>query len=147
MFRKKILLLTAILSLVFSANAQQISVKSFRALPNDMDARQNFPEKDQNGDVCAIIKVVTTEKGFTFDIGTLGITKTEQKASEIWVYLPHGAKRISIFHENLGQLRDYFFPEVILEGVSYELALTTDKVLTTIVAAEIISQWLICMTS
>jgi hypothetical protein len=143
MFRKKILLLTAILSLVFSANAQQISVKSFRALPNDMDARQNFPEKDQNGDVCAIIKVVTTEKGFTFDIGTLGITKTEQKASEIWVYLPHGAKRISIFHENLGQLRDYFFPEVILEGVSYELALTTDKVLTTIVAAEIISQWLI----
>ena len=113
MVRKKILLFAAILSMVLGAYAQQISVKSFRALPTDMDARQNYPLKDQNGEVCAIIKVVTTEKGFTFDIGTLGITKTEQKASEIWVYVPHGAKRISVFHDKLGQLRDYIFPNVI----------------------------------
>jgi hypothetical protein len=138
---KKILLLTAILSLFFTATAQQISVKSFRALPNDMDARQNFPEKDQNGDLCAIIKVVTTEKGFSFDIGTLGITKTVPKLSEIWVYVPHGAKRISIFHENLGQLRDYIFPEAINEGICYEMALTTDNVKLIVVPAVIESQW------
>lgn len=143
MASKKFLLLTAIVLMFFGVQAQQISVKSFRALPNDMDARQNFPEKDQNGDMCAIIKVVTTEKGFSFDIGTLGITKTEQKASEIWLYVPHGAKRISIFHEKLGQLRDYIFPDAIGEGICYEMVLTTDKVLTTIVAAEIISQWFI----
>lgn len=141
MFRKKILLLTAILSLFFTASAQQISVKSFRALPNDMDARQNYPMKDQNGDLCAIIKVVTTEKGFTFDIGTLGITKTEQKTSELWVYIPHGAKRISVFHENLGQLRDYLFPEAINEGICYEMALTTDNVKLIVVPAIIESQW------
>jgi hypothetical protein len=141
MFRKKILLLTAILSLVLTTSAQQISVKSFRALPNDMDARQNYPLKDQNGDICAIIKVVTTEKGFTFDIGTLGITKTVPKLSEIWVYVPHGAKRISIFHENLGQLRDYIFPEAINEGICYEMALTTDNVKLIVVPAVIESQW------
>ncbi len=135
------MLLTAILSLFFTATAQQISVKSFRALPNDMDARQNFPEKDQNGDLCAIIKVVTTEKGFSFDIGTLGITKTVPKLSEIWVYVPHGAKRISIFHENLGQLRDYIFPEAINEGICYEMALTTDNVKLIVVPAVIESQW------
>jgi hypothetical protein len=127
MFRKKILLLTAVLSLVFSATAQQISVKSFLALPNDMDARQNYPEKDQNGELCAIIKVVTLEKGFFFDIGSLGITKTVQKAGEIWLWIPHGAKRINISHIEFLPLRDFAFTETIKEGMCYELAINCER--------------------
>jgi formylglycine-generating enzyme required for sulfatase activity len=122
---------------------QQLSVKSFRALPNDMDARQNYKTIDQNGELCAIIKVVTSEKGFRFDIGSLGITKTEQQTGEIWLYVPHGARRVSIFHESLGVLRDYQFPEKIDEGVCYELVLVSGKTVTTVVANEIESQWLI----
>ena len=49
-----------------TALGQQLSVKSFRALLNDMDARQNFREMDQNGELCAIVKVVTPESGFQF---------------------------------------------------------------------------------
>jgi formylglycine-generating enzyme required for sulfatase activity len=108
-----------------------------------MDARQNFREMDQNGELCAIVKVVTPESGFQFEIGSLGITKTEQKTGEIWLFIPHGAKRLSIFHKSLGVLRDYFFPERIDEGVCYELVLVSGKTVTTVVANEIESQWLI----
>ncbi len=135
-----LLLITVTVSSVYS---QQLSVKSFRALPNDMDARQNFREMDQNGELCAIVKVVTPESGFQFEIGSLGITKTEQKTGEIWLFIPHGAKRLSIFHKSLGVLRDYFFPERIDEGVCYELVLVSGKTVTTVVANEIESQWLI----
>ena len=135
-----LLLITVTVSSVYS---QQLSVKSFRALPNDMDARQNFREMDQNGELCAIVKVVTPESSFQFEIGSLGITKTEQKTGEIWLFIPHGAKRLSIFHKSLGVLRDYFFPERIDEGVCYELVLVSGKTVTTVVANEIESQWLI----
>ena len=146
MASKKFLLLTTIILMFIGMQAQQISVKSFRTLPNDMDARQNYPVLDQNGDVCAIVKVVTNEKGFTFDIGSLGIPKTEVKTGEVWEYVPHGAKRISIFHDKLGVLRDYYFTDFINEGTCYELVLTTGKVITTILENEIQSQWLIINT-
>ncbi len=140
---KHLFLIAFFLPLVFITHAQQISVKSFRSLPNDMDARQNYPLKDQNGEICAIIKVVTAEKNFRFDIGTLGITKTEQMVGEIWVYVPHGARRISIFHDKLGVVRDYFFTEPITEGTCYELVLVSGKVVTSVVENEVESQWLI----
>ena len=61
--------------------AQNISVLSFKVLPTDLDARVNFPVRDQNGDVCALIKVVTTETGFNWDGDQLGIMKVENKVS------------------------------------------------------------------
>ena len=122
--------------------SQNISVKSFRQLPNDLDARVTAPLTDQNGDVCAIIKVVSTQTGFTFEGGQLGIVKTVQKTAETWVYVPYGTKRISISHPLLGMLRDYMFPEPIEKAVVYELVLTTGKVITT-VEETIESQWLL----
>ena len=116
MYRNSFVFIVMLLAFVAGVQAQQISVKSFRSLPNDMDARQNYPLKDQNGDLCAIVKVVTPEKGFSFDIGSLGITKTEQRTGEIWVYLPYGARRISIFHDQLGVVRDFLFTEKIEQG-------------------------------
>jgi TonB family protein len=135
------------LALLLSSMAQSISVKSFRSLPNDMDARQNYPEKDLNGDLCAIIKIATLEKGFSFDIGSLGITKTEQKEGEMWIWIPRGAKRITITHKAFLPLRDYFFTESIQEGVCYELILVSGKVVTTVVEEEIPTQWLLISTN
>ncbi len=112
-----------------------------------MDARQNYPEKDLNGDLCAIIKIATLEKGFSFDIGSLGITKTEQKEGEIWIWIPRGAKRITITHKAFLPLRDYFFTESIQEGVCYELMLVSGRVVTTVVEEEIPTQWLLINTN
>ena len=146
MYRNSFVFIVMLLALVVGVQAQQISVKSFRSLPNDMDARQNYPLKDQNGDLCAIVKVVTSERGFTFDIGSLGITKTEQRTGEIWVYIPYGARRISIFHDKLGVVRDYLFTERIEQGVCYELVLVSGTVVSTVIPSQIETQWLIITT-
>jgi len=120
----------------------EIAVKSFRKLENDLDARVTEPLKDQNGDVSAIIKVVTTQTGFSFDCGMTGIVKTVQKNSEIWVYVPYGAKRITITHPQLGMIRDYPFTIPIEKATVYELVLITGRVETTVVD-EMNSQWLV----
>ncbi len=137
-------LLSVFLILILSGNlySQQLSVKSFKKLEKDLDARVNEPLKDQNGDVCAIIKVVTTQKGFSFDSGQIGIVKTVDKPSEIWVYIPFGAKRISISHPVLGMMRDYQIPISIEKATVYELVLVTGTVTTT-VDESIDSQWLV----
>ncbi len=58
----------------------------------------------------------------------MGITDTEQKAGEIWVWVPFGVKHISIGHPTLGFLRDYYFPCSVEEARTYEMVLITGKV-------------------
>ncbi|MBP7077398.1 MAG: SUMF1/EgtB/PvdO family nonheme iron enzyme [Bacteroidales bacterium] len=123
--------------------AQQISVASFERRDNDMDARVNYPVKDQNGDVCALIKVETTQTGFVFEGGSLGIMKTERKTGEYWVYIPWGSKRITIKHDQLGILRDYTFPESIEKATVYLMKLTTGKVTVVVEEPEILTQWVV----
>src|SRR6218665_895461 len=137
--------LFAIILALFTAcllTAQHIAVKSFRMLENDLDARVNFPRKDQNGDVCALIKAVTTETGFDWDGDQLGIVKTLQKKGEIWIYVPFGAKRITISHAALGVLRNYAYPLHIEKAAVYEMALTTGKVVTVVQEEKIKTVWL-----
>ena len=55
-----------LLFFVSLAEAQQISVQSFRKLENDLSARGSEGRTDQNGDRCAIIKVVTPGTDFVF---------------------------------------------------------------------------------
>ncbi len=126
----KINIILFYLFVVLSACAQEnLSVKSFKALPNDLSAiDRNTEKRDLNDEVCAIIKVQTTEKGFTFNVGVLGIVATEQKTGEIWVYVPHGIQRITIQHPQLGVLRDYYFDIEIEAARVYELVLHTGKI-------------------
>lgn len=113
--------------------AQTLSVTSFRPLPNDLTANMaGTQEKDQNGDVAALIKVVTTQTGFGFEGGAAGIVKTRQELGEVWVYVPHGIKKITIKHPQLGILRDYFFPCAIEKASTYELVLASGEVHTTV---------------
>jgi hypothetical protein len=139
---KKILTFCLLLLILTPLFAQQLSVKSFRKLPNDLDARVNESRKDQNGDVCAIIKVVTNQTGFSFDSGQIGIVKTMQKPGEIWVYLPFGAKKLTISHPHLGILRDYQIPVAIEKAIVYELVLISGSV-GVVVDETIVSQWLV----
>jgi len=136
------LLLLIFSSIIGGSSFQSINVKSFKILENDLDARVNFPKRDQNGEVCAIIKVVSSATGLTFDIGSLGVVATEQKVGEVWVYVPRGAQRITISHQQLGVLRNYAFPESIKSATVYEMVLTTADVIVTIKEKEIATQWL-----
>src|SRR6056297_1781682 len=142
--KKKSILFTCIFLIVsLFTYSQNISVKSFKVLPNDQTARVHEPIIDQNGEKCALIKVVTTQKGFVWEGGTLGITKVEKKTGEYWVYVPRGSKKITIKQDQLGILRDYHYPEAIKEATTYEMVLTTKQVKTVLEEREIPSQWLV----
>lgn len=101
----------------------EISVTQFRRLENDITARIVAPKRDQNNEVCAIIKVVTKDKGLFFEPDALGIVARTDQPGEIWLYVPHGAKRITIKHESFGILRNYFYNESIDKATVYELAI------------------------
>lgn len=135
-----IIMIINILPLLYG---QGISVKSFRLLENDLDARAHFPKEDKNGEKAAIIKIVTTETGFEFDAGTIGIVASVQKTSEIWVYVPRGSKVLTIKHPKLGLLRNYTYPETIEAGNVYEMELVTGKLITTVEAPKIAYQFLV----
>ncbi len=128
------------------SQAQQISVKSFRALPNDLDARVHYPKEDKNGEKAAIVKIVTTETGFEFDAGTIGIVASVPKTSEIWLYVPRGSKAVTIKHPKLGLLRNYAYPLSIGAGEVYEMELITGRVITTVEEPVIETQWLLITT-
>ena len=107
----KFLLVIAFWGFGLALQAQNISVKSFQALPMDMTASSLEGKRiDQNGDVAALVKVVTSERGFTFEGGALGIVDTQQRNGEIWVWVPRGLRKITVLHQKLGVLRDYRFP-------------------------------------
>ena len=129
-----------ITSCIFSQN---IDVKSFKVLPKDQTARVHEPVIDQNGEKCALIKVVTNQTGFAWEGGTLGITKVKKKTGEYWVYVPYGSEKITIKHDELGILRNYVYPEAIKKATVYEMVLTTGDVKTVVEENKIATQWLI----
>ena len=125
---KKIYLLTAVLFFFVGAYGQNIAVESFRLLPYDGTASSLEGKRvDQNGEVAALIKVVTTQTGFTFEGGRLGIVDTRQEAGEIWVWVPRASRKITIKHPQLGVLRDYMFPVEIEAERTYEMVLKTGQ--------------------
>jgi PEGA domain. len=117
---------------ILVGSAQNISVKSFQLLETDLTANlEGTMEIDQNGEVAALIKVITTETGFMFDVGMLGIVRQVQNPGEIWLYVPHGVQRISINHQRLGRLEEpYYFPIPVQQARTYELVLTASRVKT-----------------
>ena len=143
---KQALAFTILLILGLIVQAQQIAVKSFRSLENDLDARASYPKEDKNGEKAALIKIVTNETGFEFDGGMIGIVASVQKTGEIWLYVPRGSKALTIKHPKFTLLRNYPYPQAIAAGEVYEMVLTTGRVVTTIEAPVIETQWLIITT-
>lgn len=117
--------LLLVISLFFVATAtkaqNKIQVTSFNRMETDVTARITAPQRDQNGEVCALIRIVTTEKDLMFEPDALGIVSRENKPGEIWLYIPRGARRISIMHEKFGVLRNYFYPDIIEKATVYEM--------------------------
>lgn len=121
--RKLLLVIVAFVATI-SASADGLNVVSFKLLETDLTANTRGTERrDQNGDKAALIKIVSPEKGFHFDGGSLGIVGTEQKAAELWLYVPPRAQKLTISHPVFGMLRDYYYPVSIQGGRTYEMLL------------------------
>lgn len=109
-----------LLSLTGLIQAQDFTVKNFRPLPNDISAYIN-PVRDLNDEACALIKVVAPAE-FVFS-SPLGIVSRHTEVGEIWLYVPHGTRMITIKHPVWGVLRDYLFPSQLESRMTYELVL------------------------
>lgn len=120
--RTFILLLVAF----FATNAMAQStmdVSKFTRLDNDLTARVTKPVKDNDeGKLCALIRVITNLKDIDVRADALGIIQKEQHNGEIWLYVPYGARSLSFSHEGYFPLM-YQYTENIDEGVVYELRL------------------------
>ena len=118
-----ILLFTLFAVRVFAAPA--IKVVSFEDAPFDQTANSPKTERiDQNNERCALIKVETTEKGFNFNVGILGVWEVDENhVGEIWVYVPHSVNHITIQHPKYGTLRNYIIPIGIEQARTYIMKL------------------------
>ena len=113
---------------VIVMQAQNLAVQSFRMDETDLTANTaGTTVIDQNGNKCALIKVETTLRGFTFDAGTLGVVKTENHVGEVWLYVPEGVKRLSIFHEDYMPSRDYDLGMMLRRARTYVLRLSASQ--------------------
>ena len=123
---KRLLLIFMLLGMAVLSFGQNMSVKSFYLAETDLTA--NTPGTivyDQNGSVCALIKVETTLDGFSFDVGALGVSEVKRVGGEVWVYVPFGIRRITISHPQLGIIRNYTLPCSIERGRTYILKLNS----------------------
>lgn len=107
--------------------AQEMKVKDFHLEESDKTAEDDATaEFDQNGDLCAVIKIFTKEKDFSYDVGSLGVTKSvDDKPGEIWLYVPFGVKKIKLFHQTFGSC-EYPIDIAIESGKTYTMTLVTD---------------------
>ena len=103
---------------------QEMSIKSFSLAETDLTA--NTPgtmREDQNGFVCALIKI-ESPVDVLVDVGTLGVTgDIERVGGEQWVYVPYGVRKITLSHPKLGVIRDYSLPCPVEKGRTYILKL------------------------
>lgn len=107
---KKIFVLV-VLSLVSLCGFAQteIKIKMMEQLPNDLAARTHA-RQDNNGDDCALVRVVVPAvKGIQFKGWVIG--EVGYQPGEYQVYVPQGTKKITFMHENYepGEIR-FSFP-------------------------------------
>jgi formylglycine-generating enzyme required for sulfatase activity len=132
------------LFLLFPLAAQNIVVQSFQLDESDLTANTaGSIVYDQNGEKCALIKVETMQRGFSFDGGMLGVAKVEEGHNgEIWVYVPDKLSHLTISHPQLGILRNYDLGQSVQKGRTYIMKLTTGTV-QTVVQQTVMSQYLV----
>ncbi len=126
--------------------SQDMAVADFSLDETDLTANLDGTTKyDQNGEKCALIKIFTTATGLTFDVGSLGVVEIIQKPGEIWLYVPHGVRRVTINHPQLGMC-DYTFPTSIVKARTYRMRLVAGQVQTTVRRA-VTSQYVVFKVS
>jgi len=126
----RILTIIALTS-IQAVGQNKMEIKDFHPIVTDLSAISTDTKKiDQNGEPSAIIKIQTTEKNFSFDVGQIGIVAQVEHKGEIWLYVPKGIIHITVAHDKYGVLRNYYIPNGIdIEaGKVYECKLKTPHI-------------------
>ena len=105
------------------AISQEIAVKSFAELPQDLAARTQ-EKQDANGNACALVKVVMPIQDVTFEGW---VVEQQYTPGEYWVYMPEGTSKVKIKHKDLTPLV-YEFSEKLVGKTTYQLVLEVNEV-------------------
>ena len=104
---------------------EDFKVIDFKPLPKDYTAQLTHPINDEvNGGKAALIKIQTTEREFSFELGSFVPVDIVEKTGEIWLYVPGGTRRLTIKNKDFGVIR-YNLEIPINSGKTYELRLKT----------------------
>ena len=92
-------LLVLLISLTAFGQTLNMSINGkVEHMPNDLDAKVYYPVKDWNDNLCALIKVRTTNElssPLVLDVGGIGLKeRREMENGEIWFYVPYQAKNL-----------------------------------------------------
>ena len=124
----KFLVTIALIIGILEVKGQTCVVKSFRwEDPRDVKGMPK-PETDLAGKKCAVIKVETNQKGYAFDFGITGnAVAALQKDSALWLWVPAGAKNVTITNKSLKVNCVYPLGTELEEKVNYVMMLIADK--------------------
>lgn len=101
----------------------QMKVTKFELLEHDMTANmQNSAVTDVDGVKAALIKIPTHEYVYTFESGSAwgGVVEVKQQPGEMWVYLRHGTRKLTIRRERFDDL-EYTFEMPIEKAKTYQM--------------------------
>ncbi len=129
MNRKILLMLLWCCCAIVYAQNNRIIIQNFKEEATDVTANlADSKVLDSNGEVCALLKIETTQKDFVFDVGMLGVQKTVYQTAEVWVYVPEGVRFLTVSHPLLGKSKRFTFPKKLEAATTYSLQLITGEV-------------------
>ncbi len=110
------------------ADAQRtLEVTGFARQDNDLMARVTHPVRDHDeGRLCALIRVISPLDGLTVRADGLGIVEQREEQGELWLYVPYGARSLSISHPGYVPVM-FRYPYPIEEGTVYELRVSAPE--------------------
>lgn len=113
--------------------------KEITMAPMDMDAMSYFPVKDQNDELCALIKVKTSNElknPLILDNGAVGVTRREERPNgEYWFWVPYQTK--NLFFSCKGYESMDPIPVQLVKGKVYRVEIQSDAVIQTVTNATI----------
>lgn len=104
-----------------SVEAQTIRISGFTA--DITDASAPFTVYDTDGALCSVLRMETKETGWTFEAGLAGIMDVVYGKNLIYVYVPAGARNLSVAKPGAVALRDWNLPVRLEPGRTYTMKL------------------------
>lgn len=83
--------------------------------------------RDFIGRPCALLRMETPLKGWSFEAGLDGIVLVEAGKDRVDVYVPASATSLTVSREGMAPLRGWTIPGQLLEGATYTMTLETHR--------------------
>ena len=123
--RKNILAALLLCAGSILAAAQEIRITGFAEGPYPGPGPASPPafRYDADGEPCTVLRMETEQTGWTFDAGLDGVVDISCGDGEVILWLPAGARSITVAHPSYGTLRSWRIPVSLSPGHTYSMKL------------------------